>query len=132
MAKLSKDQLQDKNIQELRELATKQEIEGRSGMSKDELVDALSGGDGNPQGSAKTSTAPDRKPDYPSEYPLAGMTIKGEGKANARLFQTSPDVKEYLTKAEAKAKGFYWADTDEDKDPKKAARQDPVTYPPEA
>lgn len=70
------------------------------------------------------------KPDYPNQFPLAGMTIKGEGKANARLFQTSPDVKEYLTQSEAEAKGFYWKEDPADDDPKKAARQDKVTPAP--
>ena len=51
-----------------------------------------------------------------SGSPTAGMKIVGspkEGKDETRLFQTAIDKKEYFTRDEAKAKGFYWKDTPE-------------------
>ena len=54
--------------------------------------------------------------DNPSQKPLGSLTIKGEGKANTvGLFQTAPDVKEYMTAEEARSKGFYVAPTEDEK-----------------
>ena len=54
--------------------------------------------------------------DNPSPTPLGSMTIKGLGKANTvGLFQTAPDVKEYMTAEEARDKGFYVAPTEDEK-----------------
>ena len=51
--------------------------------------------------------------DNPPQQPLGGMTIVGqqrEGKNPTRLYQTAPDVKEWLTKEEAERIGRYWRD----------------------
>ena len=53
--------------------------------------------------------------DNPPQNPLAsgGIRIIGlqqEGKNPTRLYQTSPDTKEWLTKEQARDSGFYWAD----------------------
>ena len=113
---MAKTNLQEKNIQELREMATKAELEGRAGMSKDELVAALSADNG-PTKAEKESKAQrsDATPDRPPGFPVAGMTIKGQNKGNTvGLFQTAPDVKEYMTAEEARSKGFYVAKTPEE------------------
>lgn len=112
----TQEKLQEKNIQELRELATKAEIEGRAGMSKDQLVAALA--DDSPKASPEKKGKAGEPTDNPPQFPLAGMTIKGQenqGKGETRLFQTEPDVKTWLTKAQAEEKGFFWKD-----EPKKA------------
>lgn len=58
----------------------------------------------------------DATPDRPAGYPVAGMTIKGQDKANTvGLFQTAPDVKEYMTAEEARSKGFHVAPTEDEK-----------------
>ena len=123
----TREKLEEKNVAELKELAGKKDIPGRWTMSKDELIDALLENGDDSHAHAKTEEhkgkAGEPDPDYPPQYPIAGMTIKGEGKANARLFQTSPDVKEYLTQDEAKAKGFYWKETDEEKEAKGKAKK---------
>ena len=57
---------------------------------------------------------PTEPTDNPPQHPMsAGVTIKGQsvtGKGETRLYQTSPDVKEYLTKEQAHNHGFYWAE----------------------
>ena len=111
---MTKEQLQEKTVAELRELVAKANIPGRSAWTtKDEFIAALA--DDSPTAEQKQAKARESgaTPDYPTEHPLGVMTIKGEGKANAvGLFQTSPDVKEYLTAAEAREKGFYVAPTE--------------------
>ena len=83
----------------------------------------------NTKSKSDTETKSSKEPDYsqkndaqgtgmPAGQPLGGLTVKGAGKANARLFQTAPDVKEWLTEDEAKDKGFYWK-PDADRDTKK-------------
>jgi hypothetical protein len=59
-----------------------------------------------------TGPAPKRaEPDDKRPSEVKGhITIKGEETDKHRLFQTSPDVKEWLTKSEAESKGFYWRD----------------------
>jgi len=49
--------------------------------------------------------------DNPPTTPLHGMSIIGtqvKGKNETRLYQTSPDTKEWLTKEQAEKSGFYW------------------------
>lgn len=109
---MAKKNVEDMSVEELRAKAAKEEIEGRSAMKKDELVEALS--------TDKTKTAesdigdeagtPDMGPSKPE---LEGMHIEGtakEGKGETRLYQTDPNTKTWLSKAEALKKGFYWKD----------------------
>ena len=108
---MKEETLQEKSVSELREMASKKEVEGRSSMSKDELVSAM----------ATTTKPTDKKIEtLKTESPLPGgpqatgnVTIKGAelgGKNPTRLFQTGPDEKTWLTKDQATEKGFFWKD----------------------
>lgn len=113
---MTKDKLQDMTVEELRERATKQNVEGRSSMSKDELVKALS--DDQPsQASTQTTKRPPPEPQEPGS-PTYGMNVLGQaksGKGRTQLYQTSIDTKEWLTKEEAEKRGFFWKDEPDEK-----------------
>lgn len=110
---MKKETLETKTVEELRAQAAKKDIGGRSQMKKDDLVDALSSG-GKP--SAPVTAKPKSKDielENRDETVHGHVTIKGsEEGGKRRLFQTSPEVKEWLTKNEAEDKGFYWAELD--------------------
>jgi hypothetical protein len=54
--------------------------------------------------------APAKKGAEKDETVEGHIRIKGTPSDKTRLFQTSPDVKEWLTESEATAQGFYWRD----------------------
>jgi len=64
--------------------------------------------------------------DMPPEHPLHGIAIKGEAREGGlnptRLYQTSPEVKEWLTQSEAETMGLYWK-PDEDAPAPKAKKK---------
>lgn len=116
---MKKETLESKTTEELREMAAKKGIEGRSQMNKSELVDALS--DDKPDQHGQTggtglfgtkSKSQDMEHENREETVHGHITIKGSQSGDRRLFQTSPNVKEWLTQDEAEDKGHYWK-TDE-------------------
>lgn len=55
--------------------------------------------------------ASEPKPKKSDEGVVHGhITVKGNEGGGRRLFQITPEVKEWLTEDQAKAQGFYWRD----------------------
>ena len=61
----------------------------------------------------KSEDKPVSEPTAPTgeELQIKGTEVT-EGKNKTGLFQTSPNVKEWLTKSEAEKKGFFWLQED--------------------
>src|SRR4030095_12158902 len=107
---MKKEALEHKTFEELREMASKKGIEGRSAMSKDELVEAratngASGDTPNNTTHTKSETTPEKSGVTPGGAAMSGqMEIKGAeltGKNPTRLFQTGPHEKTWLSKDQA-------------------------------
>lgn len=103
---MAQKKLENMTVEELREEAAKADVEGRSGMNKEELQKALSHEDAPKTAAPKAAAAP-------QAVSTGQMQVLGSefgGKNPTRLFQTGPHEKTWLTKDQAREKGFYWKD----------------------
>jgi Rho termination factor-like protein len=123
---MKRETLESKTTEELKEMAAKKNIEGRSQMNKSELIDSLSSDEIRTTPGKTTATdmeleghIPTRKKTIGPETVEGHITIKGLESGDRRLFQTNPNTKEWLTQGEAEDQGFYWK---EDEDAKKTKK----------
>ncbi len=102
----NKKDIDDMTVAELQKEADKRGVDVPSDARKADLQEALSS-----SSSAEGVSSPEKPLNPPLGKGREGIPApRANVKEDQRLFQTSPDVKEWLTQSEAEGKGFFWRD----------------------